>query len=207
MTADATKADPAPWLIRDPVERLRLFGETQTFPLMGDRIVLGRADSDIVFDDSSGRLSRRHAALERTEDGWTITDLGSTNGIRQDGEQRKSFLLTPGIEIELGGIKLVAESSRSIALHDYVSRLLGWSRGALPDVDRAMRAVREMANYQASLVLHGDGSLAGIVRRLHALALGERHPLAIEDFASVPLSAISPSYGFLAEVRPGPRRW
>jgi hypothetical protein len=179
VSDDATKADPAPWEIRDPVERLRVFGDSTTFPLAGARIVLGRADSDIILDDTSGRLSRRHAAIERTTDGWTINDLASTNGIRQDGELRASFALTPGVEIELGGVKLVAESQRSIALHAYLQRLLGYA--ALPEVDRALRAVREMATLRAALVLRGEGSLVGCVQRLHALVLGAQHPLSIHD--------------------------
>jgi eukaryotic-like serine/threonine-protein kinase len=50
-----------------------------TYPLRGSTITLGRAeDNDVVLTE--GAVSRRHARLERTERGWAVTDLGSTNG-------------------------------------------------------------------------------------------------------------------------------
>jgi len=45
---------------------------------------IGRSrECDIVLADSN--VSRRHAELRPTGDGWTITDLGSTNGVRVNG--------------------------------------------------------------------------------------------------------------------------
>ena len=45
---------------------------------------IGRdASCDLAIADMT--VSRRHATLERTEDGWTLTDLESTNGTRVNG--------------------------------------------------------------------------------------------------------------------------
>ncbi len=50
-----------------------------TFPLSQDMIRIGRTEtSDIVISDPE--MSRQHAQLERQLDGYTIQDLGSTNG-------------------------------------------------------------------------------------------------------------------------------
>jgi tRNA A-37 threonylcarbamoyl transferase component Bud32 len=50
-----------------------------TYPLAGDTISIGRAaDNDIVLTE--GGVSRYHARLDRSGQGWTVTDLGSTNG-------------------------------------------------------------------------------------------------------------------------------
>ncbi len=50
-----------------------------TYPLRGGAITLGRSEeNDVVLTE--GGVSRRHARLERTERGWSVTDLGSTNG-------------------------------------------------------------------------------------------------------------------------------
>jgi hypothetical protein len=50
----------------------------------GDQFSIGRdASCDLAIADVT--VSRRHAQLERTTDGWLITDLESTNGTRVNG--------------------------------------------------------------------------------------------------------------------------
>jgi hypothetical protein len=50
----------------------------------GDQFSIGRdASCDLAIPDMT--VSRRHAQLERTRDGWLITDLESTNGTRVNG--------------------------------------------------------------------------------------------------------------------------
>jgi hypothetical protein len=50
----------------------------------GDQFSIGRdASCDLAIPDMT--VSRRHAQLERTKDGWLITDLESTNGTRVNG--------------------------------------------------------------------------------------------------------------------------
>jgi pSer/pThr/pTyr-binding forkhead associated (FHA) protein len=47
-------------------------------------VIIGRAtDCDIVLDHNT--VSRRHAVLIRSHHGWTIEDLGSTNGTAVNG--------------------------------------------------------------------------------------------------------------------------
>src|SRR5581483_11366392 len=50
------------------------------YVLRSTPLVIGRgSDCEIRINDNS--VSRRHAVVQPGEDGWTITDLGSTNGI------------------------------------------------------------------------------------------------------------------------------
>jgi pSer/pThr/pTyr-binding forkhead associated (FHA) protein len=49
------------------------------FPLMGEEMVLGRERGDILFSDD-GYVSGTHAKLGVREDGYLLTDLGSSNG-------------------------------------------------------------------------------------------------------------------------------
>ena len=64
-------------------------GDEQPIPLQfprggGDQFSIGRdASCDLAIPDMT--VSRRHAQLERTEEGWLITDLESTNGTRVNG--------------------------------------------------------------------------------------------------------------------------
>ena len=50
----------------------------------GDSFSIGRAaECDLTISDMT--VSRVHATLERTADGWLLTDLSSTNGTRVNG--------------------------------------------------------------------------------------------------------------------------
>ena len=58
---------------------------TLQFPrAAADRFTIGRdASCDLAIADMS--VSRQHAQLERTPDGWLLSDLESTNGTRVNG--------------------------------------------------------------------------------------------------------------------------
>ncbi|MEJ7602004.1 MAG: FHA domain-containing protein [Kofleriaceae bacterium] len=183
MADPSTNADPTGtgWAINDLVVRLRLLGSERAFDLSSARqwVVGASPECTIQLDDPSGRVSRRHAVLHREGDTWLVRDLGSTNGIRHDGEATRAFSLSPGAEIELGGIAMIAESARSIELHALLRRVLGWSLRCLADVDRALGVVRDMANLRTGLILRGEGSLVGAARRLHHLVLGPERPFVL----------------------------
>jgi pSer/pThr/pTyr-binding forkhead associated (FHA) protein len=65
-------------------------------------VLIGRSRRcDFVVRDPS--VSRRHALLIRSEDAWTLYDLGSTNGTRINGWRVERATLRAGDELELGG--------------------------------------------------------------------------------------------------------
>ena len=70
---------------------------------------IGRSrDCDIVLDDVG--ISRRHADIRPSPDGWTVEDLGSTNGVIVNGQEvRGAQPLHPGDRIELGSTEIVFE--------------------------------------------------------------------------------------------------
>jgi len=70
-------------------------------PLM----TLGRSrDCDIAIDDPS--VSRRHAELHREDGGFTLVDLGSTNGTQVNGQKIDRVTLQTGDRITLGQTEL-----------------------------------------------------------------------------------------------------
>jgi hypothetical protein len=178
LPIEATNVDPAPvgWVIDDPVIRFRVLGSERVFDLgTANRWMLGSSPAcSLRLDDPSGRVSRRHAVALREGEVWRMADLGSTNGLLVNSKRRRSIQLTPGDEIELGGITLIAESRRSMELHELLRRWLGWSASRLVEADRALREVRAMANLRTALVLCGVGGLVGVARRLHRVTLGDR---------------------------------
>jgi hypothetical protein len=76
-TAPSRPARPAPSRTPPPV--------SLAFPRgAGDSFSIGRSpECDLTIADMT--VSRVHATLERTADGWLLTDLSSTNGTRVNG--------------------------------------------------------------------------------------------------------------------------
>lgn len=74
----------------------------QEFLLSGDEVTIGRAaDATVSVPDTS--VSRKHALVRKTEDGWAVSDLGSGNGTIVNGEQiSEEQPLAPGDVITLG---------------------------------------------------------------------------------------------------------
>jgi hypothetical protein len=73
--------------------------------LAGERMTIGRSrDCEMVIDDPN--VSRRHAELRKTIEGWMIVDLGSTNGVKVNGRRVQEEVLRPGDKITLGLIDL-----------------------------------------------------------------------------------------------------
>jgi pSer/pThr/pTyr-binding forkhead associated (FHA) protein len=78
------------------------YNKGEVFPLEGDEVIIGRGeDNGIVFNVAE--VSRTHAVLSRSEEGYMIKDLGSTNGTFVDKKKvGGKYLLKPGDTIMLG---------------------------------------------------------------------------------------------------------
>jgi predicted component of type VI protein secretion system len=167
------------WGIEDPVIRLREWGSDRVYSLPDSPIewTLGSAATcQLRLRDRTARISREHAKLVPFAGGWKLHDQKSKNGLFRDGVRRLELTLTPGLEIGIGGLCLIAESRQLIALRGLLCRLLGWSADCQVDVDQALRSLREWAARRVSLVLMGEGNLDTVARRLHTATLGADVP-------------------------------
>jgi hypothetical protein len=76
------------------------------FVLDRDVISAGRhPESDVFLDDIT--VSRRHAEIKRTEEGFEIVDVGSLNGTYVNRERIDRVALKNGDEIQIGKFKLL----------------------------------------------------------------------------------------------------
>jgi hypothetical protein len=79
--------------------------------LNGDEVLVGRlAECQVCLNDAN--VSRRHAAFIRLDEGWAITDLGSTNGTRVNGKPIERARLADGDVVEIGLTRLVYHAPR-----------------------------------------------------------------------------------------------
>jgi predicted component of type VI protein secretion system len=84
----------------------------EVFLLEADEIVLGRepANAVAIVDPS---LSRRHCAISRTADGWTLRDLGSFNGTFVNGESVSERVLVHGDRVRIAATELLFHAARA----------------------------------------------------------------------------------------------
>ena len=73
-----------------------------TFALTSGDLTIGRdGESEIVLAENT--VSRQHARVKRDGEGkWTVTDLGSANGIYVNGMRVQRAILSMGDEIKIG---------------------------------------------------------------------------------------------------------
>jgi pSer/pThr/pTyr-binding forkhead associated (FHA) protein len=72
-----------------------------SFVLKSGPNILGRgSETDLLLDDVT--VSRKHAVIDKTDDGWLLTDLGSLNGTYVDRSIVESVLLRGGEELQIG---------------------------------------------------------------------------------------------------------
>lgn len=79
--------------------------------LRASRTTFGRSAScDVTLQDPV--LSRAQFVVERTADGWRLTDQDSACGTVVDGRRTASALLHEGAEIRVGDLVLTARADR-----------------------------------------------------------------------------------------------
>jgi hypothetical protein len=86
-----------PWFIR----QVKGPGAPRDVRLDLDEVVIGRGhDTQVCID--SGAVSRRHAALIRSDDGYVCVDLNSSNGVYVNAKRVTRMELRDGDTIQVG---------------------------------------------------------------------------------------------------------
>jgi pSer/pThr/pTyr-binding forkhead associated (FHA) protein len=89
-----------------------LNGEPRSFQMRGTRVTIGRmGGNDLVLPDHT--VSRNHAELTHTADGWKVVDLGSRNGTRVNDVFIREAQVSSGSTITLGRFVLHLEEEPS----------------------------------------------------------------------------------------------
>jgi FhaA, N-terminal domain/FHA domain len=103
-TRGALEADPA----RRAARALLAVGGRRLIVPPGVATIGRSRACDILLEDAGA--SRRHAEIRPHEEGWTLQDLGSTNGVLVNGRPIAGVQpLHPGDRIEIGSTEIVFE--------------------------------------------------------------------------------------------------
>ena len=85
-------------------------GAPRLLALAPRRYRVGRAaDNEIVLDDPSHTVSRRHAELQPGPGGYVVVDCQSVNGIWVEGVRVGRVTLEPEVPVVIGPFQLVLE--------------------------------------------------------------------------------------------------
>jgi pSer/pThr/pTyr-binding forkhead associated (FHA) protein len=98
------------------VGRVRLDQEGASPLVLGDEFTIGRDDANTLALPDDAALSRRHATISATADGYFLSDAGSRNGTRleRDGASQRvdrNVALRTGDVIVLGDTRLIMEDA------------------------------------------------------------------------------------------------
>ena len=96
--------------------RVRLDQEGASPLVLGDEFTIGRDDANTLALPDDAALSRRHATISATADGYFLSDDGSRNGTRleRDGASQRvdrNVALRTGDVIALGDTRLIVEDA------------------------------------------------------------------------------------------------
>lgn len=109
--AEASKTMAVPVTPTQRMATVTVRGVDHDVVLLGDRAVVGRLKTcEICLGDVNA--SREHAVFERDDMGWSIRDLGSTNGTLVNGERVDRARLHNGDVIVIGITELIYHEPR-----------------------------------------------------------------------------------------------
>lgn len=82
-------------------------GRSLNFPISKNKITIGRGEDCDLTLTSDKTVSRRHAQIEKTEEGYLLTDLGSYNRTKVNEKLVQSVLLKHNDKIRIGRANLI----------------------------------------------------------------------------------------------------
>jgi pSer/pThr/pTyr-binding forkhead associated (FHA) protein len=83
-------------------------GEERVLELGADKITIGRSkECSVVINDP--KASREHCRIEKTQEGFLLTDMDSKNGTFLNGKPIEREILTIGDVVEIGDVMIIFE--------------------------------------------------------------------------------------------------
>jgi len=180
-------------LLRVPGARLVVMrgpDKGRALRLARDEVVVGSGPlADLQLSDDT--VSRNHFALRSGPDGYTITDLESSNGTFVEGRRVRAAWVEPGDKIEIGRTRLRLEAQRepldvTLSSAEAFGGFLGRSTAAR----RVIALVEQIAGEDVAVLLLGE---TGTGKDTIAESIHEASPRKKGPFVVVDCGAIAPT--------------
>ncbi|HEY1960656.1 MAG TPA: sigma 54-interacting transcriptional regulator [Polyangiaceae bacterium] len=160
-----------------------------TFVIDGSqpRMLLGQGPACVIHIPDP-EVSRRHLALEPTDAGVRITDLGSTNGTFVDRVRVIDAELFGEELIRVGGTVLRLDREEDAGREPPASTSFGKLVGASPEMRRLYPLCQRLAESNVPVIIEGETGTGKEVLAESIVALGPRagNPFVVFDCTAVP---------------------
>lgn len=128
-------------------------GENRVFKLSRDATVIGRRE-DCDLRIPLGEISRKHCRIVRSDDGFLVEDMGSSNGTYVNGKRVQSLDLEAGDTVQIGPVVFVLQIAGEPAADAIAPITTGQVRERSPDamsdesdaVTSSPEEIEELAN-------------------------------------------------------------
>jgi DNA-binding NtrC family response regulator len=148
-------------------------------------LVIGSAD-DCGLTLTDPTVSRRHAEIARTAEGYLLQDLGSTNGVLVDGTRVERAWLRDGTVLGMGKTILRIAMGRAETLAK--STPFGGMVASAPAMDELFGLLESLAASDVTVLIEGETGTGKelAARAVHDHGPRKKGPFVVFDCSTVP---------------------
>ncbi len=164
----------------------------KTFSIEGKEVTIGsQGDNHCVLNDPT--VSRHHAAIEETREGYVLRDLGSTNGTSLSGILIKEAYLEYGSIIGLGNTQLqFVPLEERVEIPPSQEPYFGDVFGGSVEMKRIFTMLKKISPTDITLTIEGETGTGKelVARAIHFRSQRAKGPFVVIDCGSISKSLI-----------------
>ncbi len=164
----------------------------KTFAIEGKEVTIGsQGDNHCILTDPT--VSRHHAVIEETEEGYVLRDLGSTNGTYLNGILIKEAYLEYGSIIGLGNTRLqFVPLEERVEIPPSQEHYFGDVFGGSVEMKRIFTMLKKISPTDITVIIEGETGTGKelVARAIHSRSQRAKGPFVVIDCGSISRSLI-----------------